>query len=137
MRSQRPYLWAEAFDLLERAERLQRQFFRVGDSVGAGAPRWEPPADVFETASQVVVTVALPGVRAEHVQVEAHDGSLTVRARRAAPIGADTRAIRHLEIPYGHFERRVALPAGLYELASNELIDGCLYIALTKRAERT
>jgi HSP20 family molecular chaperone IbpA len=129
-------MWAEAFDLLERAERLHRQFFRFGDT-GGDAPRWEPPVDVLETAGQIVVTVALPGVRAEHVEVDAGDGVLTVRARRAAPIGVDTRAIRHLEIPYGRFERRIALAPGLYELVSNELIDGCLYIALAKRGERT
>lgn len=136
MRNQRPYMWAEAFDLLERAERLHRQFFRIGE-VGADAPRWEPPVDVLETAGQIAVTVALPGVRAEHVEVEAGDGVITVRARRAAPIGAETRAIRHLEIPYGRFERRIALPPGLYELVSSEFIDGCLYIALAKRGERT
>jgi HSP20 family protein len=137
MRNQRPYMWAEAFDLLERAGRLHRQFFRFGDAAGSSAPRWEPPVDVLETAGRLVVTVALPGVNANHVEIEASDGALTVRARRAAPIDADTRAIRHLEIPYGRFERRIELPPGLYELVSNELIDGCLYIALAKRGERT
>jgi HSP20 family molecular chaperone IbpA len=130
-------MWAEAFDLLERAERLHRQFFRFGHAAGAAAPRWEPPADVIETHDRLVVTVALPGVRGDRIEVEATDGALHVRALRPAPIGADTRAIRHLEIPYGRFERRIALPPGLYELVSNEFTDGCLYIALAKRGERT
>lgn len=137
MRNQRPYMWAEAFDLLERAERLQRQFFRFGAAGGQATPCWEPPVDVFETRERLVVTVALPGVRAERIELEAEDGALTVRAARPAPIGADTRAIRHLEIPYGRFERRIGLPPGLYELSSHEYVDGCLYIALTKRGERT
>jgi HSP20 family molecular chaperone IbpA len=130
-------MWAEAFDLLERAERLHRQFFRFGDSAGAAAPRWEPPADVIETHDRLIVTVALPGVRADRIEVQAADGVLHVVALRPAPIGADTRAIRHLEIPYGRFERRIALPPGLYELISNEFTDGCLYIALARRGERT
>lgn len=137
MRNQRPYMWAEAFDLLERAERLQRQFFRFGEAGASGAPRWEPPVDVFETPERLVVTVALPGVRADRIEVEAEDGALTVRASRPAPFGAETRAIRHLEIPYGRFERRIGLPPGLYELIRNEFVDGCLYIALAKRGERT
>lgn len=136
MRNQRPYMWAEAFDLLERAERLQRQFFRFGAS-GSATPRWEPPVDVIETRDRLLVMVALPGVKADCIEIAAESGALTVRAVRAAPLGADTRAIRHLEIPYGRFERRITLPAGLYELASNEYTDGCLYIALTKRGERT
>ncbi len=137
MRNQRPYMWAEAFDLLERAERLQRQFFRFGDAAGQGAPRWEPPVDVLETPDGIVVTVALPGVRADRIEVQAEDGALHVRAVRPAPIGQNTRAIRHLEIPYGRFERRISLPPGLYELITNEFTDGCLYIALAKRGERT
>lgn len=137
MRNQRPYMWAEAFDLLERAERLQRQFFRFGDAGASGTPHWEPPVDVLETPERLVVTVALPGVRADRIEVEAEDGALTVRASRPALIGADTRAIRHLEIPYGRFERRIALPPGLYELIRNEFVDGCLYIALARRGETT
>ena len=135
MRNQRPYLWADAFDLLERADRLHRQFFRVIPG-GAHAPRWEPPVDVLETADRLVVTVALPGVRADRVEVEYADGALLVRALKPAPVGADTRAIRQLEIPYGRFERRIALPPGRYEPVSNELIDGCLYIARAKRGEQ-
>jgi HSP20 family molecular chaperone IbpA len=130
-------MWAEAFDLLERAERLHRQFFRFGGAGAAGAPRWEPPVDVLETPERLVVTVALPGVHADRIEVEAEDGALTVRAFRPAPIGADTRAIRHLEIPYGRFERRIVLPPGLYEPLRNEYVDGCLYVALAKRGERT
>ena len=48
MRNQPTWMWAEAFDLLERADRLHRQFFRFERSA-AQAPRWEPPVDVVET----------------------------------------------------------------------------------------
>ena len=39
-------MWSQAFDMMERADRLQRQFFRLGQ-VGH-MPAWEPPVDVFE-----------------------------------------------------------------------------------------
>ena len=40
-------MWGEALSLLEQAERLQRQFFRVGSS--AAARTWEPPVDLVES----------------------------------------------------------------------------------------
>ncbi|MCZ8129944.1 MAG: Hsp20/alpha crystallin family protein [Steroidobacteraceae bacterium] len=137
MRKQPTWMWAEAFDLLERADRLQRQFFRF-ERTAAQAPRWEPPVDVVETRDRCRVTVALPGVKAERIELEADEGGgLVVRAVRPAPIDGDTRAIRHLEIPYGRFERRIQLPPGVYELEHHEYIDGCLCVALAKRGERT
>lgn len=136
MRNQRPWMWAEAFDLLERAERLQRQFFRFG-AEGAAPPRWEPPVDVVETRTGLRVVVALPGVQAERIELHAEPGALVVRALRPAPVDAETRAIRQLEIPYGRFERRIVLPPGRYELAAHEFSEGCLYIALVQRGERT
>lgn len=136
MRNQRPWMWAEAFDLMERAERLQRQFFRFG-AEGAAQPRWEPPVDVVETRDALHVLVALPGVKAERLELHAEPGAITVRALRPAPIDGETRAVRHLEIPYGRFERRIALPPGHYELISSEYNDGCLHVALAKRGERT
>jgi HSP20 family protein len=42
------WLWGEALTLLERAERLQRQFCQLGENT-RGGPTWEPPIGVFET----------------------------------------------------------------------------------------
>lgn len=40
------WMWAQACDLVEQAERMHRQFFQLS---GAGASRavWQPPVDVF------------------------------------------------------------------------------------------
>jgi HSP20 family protein len=134
MPSLRPSLWAEAFDLLEQAERLQRQFFRYG-AASEAAPRWEPPVDVVETDDRVLLTVALPGVTPARIEVEPMPGALTIRATRPAPIDARARVIRRLEIPFGRFERRVELPPGRFEMVAREFTDGCLYIALARRGE--
>ena len=74
--------------------------------------------------------VALPGVAAEHVQLAAEAGALVVRAERALPFAGSRLALRQLEIPYGAFERRIALPAGRYEAVSRELNHGCLIVRL-------
>ena len=123
------WMWAEACELLERAERMQRRFFRLGSSACARAT-WEPPADVYEDGRELLIVVALPGVAAEHVQLAAEPGALVVRAERALPFAGSRLALRQLEIPYGSFERRIALPEGRYEAVSRELTRGCLIVRL-------
>lgn len=54
------WMWAEACEMLDRADRLHRQFFRLGRETNRGAS-WEPPVDIFETATDLAVMVALPG----------------------------------------------------------------------------
>lgn len=130
-RDPRKWMWAEAMALLDEADHLQRQFFRLGTQEAA-TPRWEPPVDVFESGNQLWLFYALPGVRAERVQVTLEGNVLAVRGERRLPAEARSAAIRRLEIPYGHFERRVALPSGRYELLQRELDSGCLVIGLRR-----
>ena len=126
--------WADAFDLSMRAERLRRQFFRYA-VVAPTAPSWEPPVDIVESGGVLDVTVALPGVSAERIELRLESGAIVVRAARAVPIGRAVQAVHRLEIPYGLFERRIALPAGRYQLRAHAVEDGCLRIALQRRGE--
>ena len=119
-------MWAEACELLERADRLQRQFFGPTRSAV-----WEPPVDVFETAQALWIIAALPGVRATQLDVAIVDGGVVIAGERSLPV--QSRAIIHrLELPHGRFERRIALPAGRYELEQRDLADGCLILGLRK-----
>lgn len=131
-RNPHSWMWAEAFELLERAQRLQRQFFAFGHAVQS-QPRWEPPVDIVACDLDVQVTVALPGVSPDRVQVHVKHGALFVTALRAPPLNAQTTAVHRLEIPYGRFERQIALPAGTYELMEQSFVNGCLVLRLTKR----
>jgi hypothetical protein len=47
------WMWAQAVDLLEQAERMHRQFFRLTASERPQAV-WEPPVDVFEDEREIV-----------------------------------------------------------------------------------
>ena len=123
-------MWAQACDLLEQADRMHRQFFRLTSSAQPQA--WEPPADVFEDERDVVVVVAMPGVAADHVQVVTEPGALTVRGERPLPLGGARALVHQLEIPYGYFERRIALPHGAWQSISHELANGCLVLRLRK-----
>jgi HSP20 family molecular chaperone IbpA len=125
-------MWAEACEMLEQAQRLQRQFFRFGHAVEAQA-RWEPPIDIVASDPDVEVTIALPGVAPERVQVRIGNGALSVSAVRTPPLNGRTTAVHRLEIPYGRFERQIALPPGRYELVEQAFDHGCLVLRLTKR----
>lgn len=125
------WMWAQACDFVEQAERMHRRFFRLASSPRAQAV-WEPPADVFENEREVVIVVALPGVALDRVEVSSEPGALVVRAERPLPLAAARLAVRQLEIPYGYFERRVALPDARLEAVSRELTHGCLILRLRK-----
>lgn len=125
------WMWSEAVHMLEQAERMHRQFFRVGSPRGARSV-WEPPVNVFEDDSGYIVMVALPGVPAEAVEILLDSSSIVVRANCDVPFGASAREIRRLEIPYGYFERRIQLPAASFEVEQRELVNGCLILKLRK-----
>jgi HSP20 family molecular chaperone IbpA len=129
------WMWAEAFDLLEQADRLHRQFFRPTTSRRAAA-LWEPPVDIFEDEREIVIVVAMPGVPADRVQVVSEPGALVVRGTRPLPLSDTGHQVRQLEIPYGAFERRLPLPEGRFEAGSPELVQGCLVLRLRKRSGR-
>ena len=101
------WMWAQAIELLEQAERMHRQFFRLASSERTQAV-WEPPVDMFEA------------------------GLLVIRAESPLPFSGSRRAVRQLEIPYGYFERRIPLPEGRLETGTRELLDGCLILRLRK-----
>jgi HSP20 family molecular chaperone IbpA len=53
---------------------------------------------------------------------------------RALPVQRHTTALHRLEIPYGRFERRFALPAGhYYELTERSYTNGCLVLRFIQR----
>src|ERR1700675_1177737 len=94
------WMWAQACELIEQAERMHRQFFRLAASERT-QPVWEPPVDVFEDEREVVIVVALPGVSADRIEVTSEPGALLVRAECPLPIAGSRRSVRQLEIPYG------------------------------------
>ena len=67
----------EALSMLDRAQRLQRQFF-THDVVS-----WEPPVDIVEADNALLVHVALPGVSADAITVALDPAGITISALRA------------------------------------------------------
>ena len=128
-RDPRLWVWTEALELLRGAEKLQRRFYQLG---AAEAPCWEPSVDLYEVGDQLTLCVALPGVAADELEVSLESGTVIVRGERAFPVAYQGAIIYRLEIPYGRFERRIALPAGHYELVDRRLEQGCLTLGLRR-----
>ena len=120
-------MWAKACAAMERADRLRRQFFHHG------APYWEAPVDVFETSEALIILIALPGVALETITVTLSAGVLTVKGERPLPRELDNARIVRMEIPHGHFERRIDLPPVPFELSGRHLANGCLMLRLRRR----
>ncbi|HEX9465038.1 MAG TPA: Hsp20/alpha crystallin family protein [Alphaproteobacteria bacterium] len=127
----RDWMWSEACEMLARAERLHREFFRPAASP-AQSPAWEPPVDILETEREILVLVALPGVDAEQAVAVIEDGYLVVGGTRTLPAELRTATIHRLELPQGRFHRRIPLPAGRYSGVRRELVCGCLAVTLEK-----
>jgi HSP20 family protein len=127
------WMWAEACEMLARAERMQREMFRP-QRTRMRLPAWEPPVDVLETDREVLVLMALPGVDPGAVEAGIEDGALVVVGQRVLPPELRTAVIHRMELPQGRFERRVALPPGRYDQVRRSEANGCLVIALQKAA---
>jgi len=127
----RDWMWSEAFALLAQAERLHREVFRPIASA-TRAPAWEPPVDILETAAELLIVVALPGVDPDRVEAAIVDQDLVIAGTRELPRELHTAVIHRLELPQGRFERRVRLPGGTYTQPRRAAVNGCLLIRLDK-----
>jgi len=125
------WMWSEACEMLARAERMHREFFRPARTA-ARVPAWEPPIDVLETDRAALVFIALPGVDPDRVEAVIEDDCLLVAGLRVLPAELQTATIHRLELPQGRFERRVRLPAGRYVNVRRSMANGCLLITLEK-----
>jgi HSP20 family protein len=125
-------MWAEACEMLARAERLHRQFFEPRRAAGTNPPAWQPPVDVLETEREVLILVALPGVDPGQVEAVIEDGRLRVAGQRVLPPELHHATVHRLELPQGRFERYVQLPPGRYSTIHHAAANGCLLVRLDK-----
>ena len=128
------WMWVQACDVLDRAERLQRQFLRyIGP--GGDAALWEPPVDIQETNDGLILLVALPGVAPDEIDIRLEPTALTVSAMRPLKLVHRDAIIRRLEIPHGRFVRQIALTGARLQIADTRYINGCLEVRLVRTSE--
>lgn len=89
--------------------------------------------DLYEKGDSLVVSAALPGVKPEDVNIEEHEGILTIQASSSREEESERYGWRIQERRYGSWMRSVRLPQEVKgDKAQAELKDGILTITLPK-----
>jgi HSP20 family protein len=94
---------------------------------------FRPPADVVESATAYHVTVEIPGVGDDEMEVFVHPDALVVSGRRRCP-GVEGAQYHAAEIRYGPFRFDMALPANADAEALDAVTDrGLLRLTIPKK----
>jgi HSP20 family protein len=131
--------WDPFRDLMSIQNELNRLFGRTWSSgeetESAGA--WVPALDVYETGDRYVVSVELPGIDPDAVEVSVEDSTLTIKGERQFTYkDVNDDQFRRIERRYGAFSRSLTLPQTAdSENVSASFDRGVLTIEVPKREE--
>jgi HSP20 family protein len=110
-------------------------FSRLFDP-SASTQAWAPALDISERKDAYLVTVELPGVRAEDVEITFEDRLLTIQGERHPAGEAAGEKVHRVERRYGAFRRSITLPSHVMADAIEATAqDGVLRILVPKAAE--
>ena len=88
---------------------------------------WQPPTDVYETGSELIVQIEIAGMREAEFIISLEKRLLIVSGER--PSANEPRSYYQMEIPSGEFLSIVELPKAVdYENGRAEYEDGFLII---------
>jgi HSP20 family protein len=124
--------WDPLRDLLALHEQL-------GHLVGTDAPGWRPPVDLYETATEFVMTAELPGLTRDQIEIQAEDMRVIIRGARAAEPDRDIPCEQYHRVERGHgpFSRAFSLPERIdVDAISADLKDGILTVIIPKSGDR-
>jgi HSP20 family molecular chaperone IbpA len=100
---------------------------------------WRPAVNLYETAHAYLVCVDLAGVDKDKIDLEVHDGKLTLRGARPVPLESENKSqervsVHLMEIDHGAFCREVELPDDVHrdKIVANHR-NGLLWIELPKK----
>jgi HSP20 family protein len=124
--------WDSLRDLLALHE-------QIGQLVGADAPGWTPPVDLYETANQFVLTAELPGLSRDQIEIHVEEYRIVVRGARTSVPGSDIpcEQFHRVERGHGRFSRAFTLSQPIeVENVSADLKVGVLTITIPKAVDR-
>jgi HSP20 family protein len=134
--------WDPFRDLMSIQSELNRLFGRTyggqsdaGTAVGSGSA-WVPALDAYETPDKIVVTLELPGIEPDDVDVTVEDSTLTVSGTREFYNEVSEDNFHRVERRFGSFSRTITLPSTANAEAIDARFDkGVLTIEIPKVEE--
>ncbi len=103
----------DAQDELLRFNRLRAQGLgQFGQYYGGGTAKaaWAPALDITERKDAYLVTVELPGVGIDDLEITFQDGLLTIQGERHDAHHSSEEMVHRVERRYGRFLRSITLP---------------------------
>lgn len=127
---------ADALDYVSaQLDRLMSQLAPGRAPSTAPMATWSPPVCAWEADGNIVITVDVPGVPREAVEVTANAGSIVVAGQRATPWPQESQ-LHACDAATGRFRRMVVLPARARpEQMSAQMKDGVLEIRVPLAAD--
>jgi HSP20 family protein len=102
----------------------------------ATATAWAPALDISERKDAYLVTVELPGIEADDLEITMEDGLLTIQGERAFAQESSEQQFHRVERRYGAFRRSITLPAQVQaEQIEASFDNGVLQIVVPKMEE--
>ena len=128
----------ETMTLREAMDRLfDDAFTRPFSLMREGGATWSSPAiDMYQTDNEVIVKAAVPGLKADEVQINVTGDVLTIKGESKHEEEKKNQSWHIREQRWGAFERSVTLPTGVIpDRAKADFENGILTITLPKSEE--
>jgi HSP20 family protein len=110
-----------------------------GQQQGSGratTTAWAPALDISERKDAYLVTVELPGVELDDVQITMEGSLLTIQGERHVAHDSSEQQYHRVERRYGAFRRSITLPAHVMaDAVEASFEDGVLQIVVPKMEE--
>ena len=131
------------WDLFEDLGGLRRSMDRMFDELLLRNPRraaalvtlkeWEPPIEMFETATEVIVRAELPNVDPKKVDITVIEDMLTLKGETKHEEEQKERNYFYRELVYGTFIRTLKLPTPVKGAEAKAVYkDGVLEVKIPK-----
>jgi HSP20 family protein len=111
---------------------------QIGQLVGTDAPGWTPPVDLYETATDFILTADLPGLSRDQIDVSVDENRIIIRGERVGgPVDMPCEQFHRVERGHGRFSRSFALSDAVdVSRVSADLKDGILTVRIPKTRGR-
>ncbi len=91
-------------------EKLFEDFFYMAKSYDfTSSTPWQPPTDVYETEKNIIIKIAVSGLRHEDISVVFSDHILTISGKRQDDSAHQKVCFYQIEIRHGYFERNIKI----------------------------